>query len=1075
MSQQITFTAPTGFRASPLQARLWLNQGSVPSHAQLVLGLEGRADADALRAALHRVAERHEALRTTFLRPAGLAVPLQVILSEPTIDWRTEDLSALAPADQEARLAAALEDGPQIADLERGPILRSALLNLSGERHLLLIHAPALCVDARSLVLLAEELCAFYSGQRPTLDQPLQYADYAEWHHQLLESKEEGREAREHWPRLAAAPRSIPFGRRGQVPGGVPHAIRFSLADETVARIDALAARFGTTAKVVVLTCWQGLAARLTGERAAAIDYVLNGRTHADLDGAIGLFARRAPLSGPAEDAPFAEQVGEIRRALDEARRWQDYLGAQQAPVPSGVEFEWLPTFASRTVGGVRFFMEQLACHVAPDGLKLSCLWHEGQRLATLSCDAQLLDTGDLRRVARYLERILAGALGNPEAPLNAIDLVDEAERHRLLVTLNATVTDYSREQTIPDLFEEQAARTPDRPALIFGAERLTYADLNARANRLAHALRKRGVGRNDVVGLCLDRSADFIVALLGVLKAGGAYMPLYHDAPPARLAEQLRDAGCRIVVAQHSFTGRLLEFGGEVLCPDAEGTTLTGRPDANLSRDNEPGDLVYVLFTSGSTGRPKGVAVRHRNLVNYATFIMNEVGANKEALHFATVSTLAADLGNTCVFPALLSGGCLHVVGFETSVDGRLLGEYLACNPVDVLKITPSHLGALFGTGPAASLLPRKYLILGGEAVSWELVKRVTESSRCEVINHYGPTETTVGSLTFRLTEQTDATGDAATVPIGRPIANTVAYVVDDAGRPVPFGVPGELWIGGEGVTAGYLNQPESTGERFVRDPFLIDETARVYRTGDRVRYLADGTIEFLGRLDRQVKVRGFRVEPAEVEAVLCRHPSVRQAVVTTTTENGAATRLTAYCVPASDRPTPDELRRYLGGQLPEYMVPATITLLESLPLTANGKVDYRALPDPLSNGTAAAKPYVAPRDAVEEKLVAIWTEVLAIERVSLTDDFFDLGGHSLMATQVVSRIRGALGIQLPLRTIFESPTVAGLAEAIRQHKEEQKGEEVDQILAELEGLSDEEVQRLLALEMQTDAGAGL
>jgi amino acid adenylation domain-containing protein len=1083
MSQQLPpAAAPAGYRVSPLQARLWLTQDAGPvARGRCVLRLDGPLDVPALQGAVRRAVARHEILRTTFRRSAGLRVPLQVIGTDAAFAWETADLSALPSAEQEARVADLLrEDARRGGDLEQGPALRVTLVALAADRHLLVLGAPALCADARSLVLLAEEVCAHYGGDGPA-EAPLQYADYAEWHHQLLGTDDDdARAAARYRERTAAAapPRLVPFARRGAAePAGPPDSFALVIGGETLRTAGALAEQSGAPVEALFLACWQALVARLTGEGAALVNCVLEGRSHADLGAALGLFARPLPIAGATTDVPLAEALGHARRAVDEAARWQDHLVSEADADAGGAGFEWLPGFAECEVRGVRFALTRLDCDGGPAALKLSCLPLADGCRATFSYDPRRIRAEDVGRIAGYFERLLLAALRDPAAPLGAIDLLDDEERTSLLVALNRTPADYPRHKTIHQLFEEQVERSPDRPALVCAGERLSYRELNERANRQAHYLRGRGVGRQSVVGLYLDRSADMIVGLLGVLKAGAAYMPLYHDAPPARLAQQLAQTRTRIVLTQGQLTSRLPQFSGEVFCLDRDRARLDGESAANPPRAADADDLVYVIFTSGSTGQPKGVATRHRNLVNYVTFIGDKLRlsdpAQANGLHFAAVSTFAADLGNTCIFPALVSGGCLHVVEYETSVDGRLFAAYLAQNPIDVFKITPSHLAALFGTGPAAELLPRKYLVLGGEAASWELVRRVTDASRCAVINHYGPTETTVGSLTFSLADRTGATEDAATVPIGRPIANTLLYVVDAGGRPVPRGVPGELWIGGDGVGQGYLNQPEQTAERFLSNPFVVAPGARLYRTGDRVRYLGDGTVEFLGRLDHQVKVRGFRVELPEVEAVLRRHPAVRQAVVTATTDNGAATRLAGYYVPATgQRPTPDDVRRYLAEQLPEYMVPATLTPLDGLPLTANGKVDYRALPDPQTNGAAATKPYAAPRDAVEEQLVAIWKEVLGVERVGVSDDFFDLGGHSLLATQVVSRIRGALGVQLPLRAIFESPTVAGLADAVRQYEKEQKGEEVDEILAELEGLSDEEVQRLLALEMEPDAG---
>jgi amino acid adenylation domain-containing protein len=562
------------------------------------------------------------------------------------------------------------------------------------------------------------------------------------------------------------------------------------------------------------------------------------------------------------------------------------------------------------------------------------------------------------------------------------------------------------------------------------------------------------------------------ILGLLGILKAGGAFVPLHPELPKSRLAYQIDATRTPIVLTQEKQLGNLPDFPGEVICIDRDEARWMNASSANPGRTSSPEDLVYVIYTSGSTGTPKGVAVRHRNLVNYATFITRKLAAKgaDEALHFATVSTLSADLGHTCIFPSLISGGCLHVIPYQTAMDGSTFATYLNRYPIDVLKITPSHLVALLADQDVSTVLPRKYLVLGGEASSWELVRRVSKAKKCVVLNHYGPTETTVGSLTFSTWEHMDAAAISATVPIGRPIANTEVYLLDEHGRPVPLGVPGELCIGGAGVAEGYLNKPDQTAERFIRDPFADDPAARLYRTGDRARYLRDGNVEFLGRIDDQVKIRGFRVEPAEIAEVLHRHPSIGRAVVIAQDDLSGEKRLAAYVVRrGGTTPTAEDLRSFLSAELPDYMVPADFVLLDKLPLTPNGKVDRRALPNLELARIASANSYVAPRTPAEENLAAIWREVLGVERVGVTDNFFELGGHSLLGTQVISRVRNAFQVELQLRTLFETPSVAGMAEAIAQFQPRVAEEnEVDRMLAELEGLSEDEIQELLALETQ-------
>jgi amino acid adenylation domain-containing protein len=523
------------------------------------------------------------------------------------------------------------------------------------------------------------------------------------------------------------------------------------------------------------------------------------------------------------------------------------------------------------------------------------------------------------------------------------------------------------------------------------------------------------------------------LVGVLGILKAGAAYVPLSGDQPAARLEQQM--GGLAALLTEEQLQEKLPRFSGAMLRLDRDQARWGQQPDSNppLTIDSE--HLVYVIYTSGSTGAPKGVGVRHRNLVNYAHFIARRLELDKhgEGLRFATVSTLSADLGNTCIYPALLTGGSVQVVPYEVATDSQQLGEYMEKYAVDVLKIVPSHLGAMLETGGGRRVLPRKYLVLGGEMLSRGLVEKIADlQPGCAVVNHYGPTETTVGSLTLGLQEYDWKRSAARSIPIGRPIANTRIYILDGEQQPVPGGVVGELYIAGEGVAAGYVDQPERTAERFVHDRFGGDGEARMYRTGDLARYLADGQVEFLGRGDDQVKIRGFRVELGEIEAVLGQQAGVQQAVVLAREDGRGERRLAAYVVARRETNLDlNALREHLARHLPEYMIPAALVPLAKLPLTANGKVDRQALPAPEQASMEAAS-YVAPRTPTEQMVAQIWAEVLRLDRVGIHDNFFKIGGHSLKATQVISRVRKQLRKDLAIRLLFERPTVHEIARVV-------------------------------------------
>jgi amino acid adenylation domain-containing protein len=696
--------------------------------------------------------------------------------------------------------------------------------------------------------------------------------------------------------------------------------------------------------------------------------------------------------------------------------------------------------------------------------MQVLAVLQNGMSHLELHYDPRYFSRDAAQQVAQRLAVLATSAAQNPGLPIGELPIMSDAERQQVLTTFNNTSAEYPRTKCIHELFEETAARVPDLTALRFAETCFTYAQLNRRANQLAHLLRRKGVKPGVAVPLCLERSGEMIIALLAILKAGGAYVPLVPDNPKARLAQQLSDTQPPVVITEKKFLANLTG-PGEIICLDRDGALIDKESQNNPEWLNSPSDTAYIIYTSGSTGTPKGVAVAHSNVVNYSWFVSQRLNAAVEPLNFATVSTLAADLGNTAIFPALISGGCLHVIGYDTAMAADRFARYLQQHPVDVLKITPLHLASLLSASGGSKLLPRKYLILGGEAATWDLVRRVKQAGTCKVINHYGPTEATIGCCTFMVDENDVSEWSPATVPIGQPIANAQAYIVDQRMQPVPVGVPGELWIGGDGIAQGYLNRPRETSERFVGNPFSSDPAARLYRTGDLARFLSDGNIEFLGRIDQQIKIRGFRVEPAEIESVLKKNAAVQHAIVIPRDENGDK-RLVAYVIPANDsKQLASELRAYVQQLLPDYMVPSAIVCVDSFPLTRNGKIDIAALPSPEQVATERAM--IAPRNAVEEGLAYIWRQVLRTEQVGVEDNFFDLGGHSLLATQVIARIRSTFHVQLPLRSLFDTPTVAGLAQQIAAMPQNSEEDEVARLLQELEGLSDEEAERLLGQEM--------
>ncbi len=1021
---------------SPQQRRLWsLERGSFrsPYRTVGVLTADGPLDRGALAAALTAVAGRHEILRTRFQCLADMTIPLQIIAEQPACELIEHNLTGLPAVDQELRVAA-LFDGELEAgfDLARGPLLRAQLAVLAGERHALVLSLPSLCADMVGLFNLAREIVRAYGGPGEE-DEPIQYADLAQWQSELLDD-EETRPGREFWaaqdlsalavrlpgeperPAAEFSPRVLPLPRR-----------------ELAEVVEPLCRRLDEPPELILLAAWTLLLARVTDRAELVISVARDGRKYAELGGALGLFARSLPLRCAVDpEVRFAELVAGLRQGLETVGRWQECFAWNAAESPGAhpelTPFAWEAEPSSAVLsagGGLSFGLAERSCCCERFTAKLACGGSAEEPAAALHFDAALLAREEAEVLAERLLSALRSSLARPAASLGELDVLAPAERERLLVELNDSQVVWPDPGLVHHRFEAWAARAPDAPAVVAEDGSLTYAELNQRANRVAHLLRGRCVRPDSPVGLCCERSADLVVGLLAILKAGGAYLPLDPALPRERLAAMLEDAAVALVLTQHHLVESLPHLEIPVLELDREPASGPGEA-ADPSPSAAPENLAYVLFTSGSTGRPKGVAVEHRQLANYVRAIERRL-ALAPGVSFATVSTFASDLGNTVVFPALCGGGTLHVISQARLADPEALADYAAAHSIDCLKIVPSHLSALLSGSRPSLVLPRSRLVIGGEASRWELVERVrTLAPGCQVFNHYGPTETTVGVLAYRTTAEAPAAGR---VPLGRPLANCRTFVLTPSGEPVLPGGVGEIHVAGAGISRGYINRPGETAARFVPDPYSGRAGGRMYRTGDLARHLPGGDLEFVGRVDHQLKIRGFRIELGEIESVLASHSKVREAVVVARESASGDPRLVAYAVvdPAAE-PSIEELRDHLADWLPEVMLPAAIVRLDTLPLTANGKVDRGALPDPDQMESTAAPP----RTLTEEVLAEIWAELLGADRVGVHQPFFSLGGHSLLATQLVSRVRAELRVDLSLQDFFAAPTVAGMAAQI-------------------------------------------
>jgi amino acid adenylation domain-containing protein len=1027
-----------GFRLSPLQRRLWLRPGGCSAVSQCAVLITGRLWPLALREASQAVVADHEILRTTFQTPRGIKVPFQVVQKFLAPAWREVSLAAVPVGEQEDRIQSLLDEERDAgANLADGPVLRLVVARLGPDRHALLVTLPVLCADARTLRNLVVELLAACGLGPPRAEEPLQYADVAEWQNDLFRADaddENVEPARAYWRRQSPKTGDLPSLPGERPPAGEascePRSVRLDLTADLPA-LELCARTHGVSLSEVLLAGWLTLLWRLTGGDQVTVGVGLDGRRHAEMADSLGLFARRLPLRGRFDSRQrFGEVLCQVADTGVEAAEWQDYAdwdeggrdSRQQVVCAAGFEFEDWPDISLR-LGGSASLLERRVS-LEPFRVELDTLRRGDELTAKIHYDAALLPEPAAQALARQLATLLRSATADPGQAVAELDLLGPEERGRLLVAFNAGEAPAPRTRSVHELFEQQVRRNPATTAAVFEGDEVTYSELNRSANRLAHHLRALGIGPEDRVALGLERSLDVLVALLGTLKAGAAFLPLDLSYPRERLATMLEDAGARAILTWGAGEGRLPERGiPTIRLDDPE---LRSRSDLDPAPAVEPENLAYVLFTSGSTGRPKGVAVEHRQLLHYLDGILRLLELPPDA-SFATVSTFAADLGNTAIYPALCAGGTLHLLAQDRSSDPAAFADYCRRHLIDCLKIVPSHLAALMTCERPAELLPRRRLVLGGEALSWDLIRRIREaSSDLQVLNHYGPTETTVGVLCGAVGDA--ATPDLTSVPLGRPLPGSRVYVLDVRCEPVPAGVPGELYIGGGGLSRGYLGYPEATAEKFIPDSFSGESGVRLYRTGDLVRFPPAGGIEFLGRVDQQVKIRGFRIELGEIEAVLESHAGVQRAVVTVYERPAGKRHLAAFLLtrPRYDL-TASALRRFMRERLPESMHPSVFVFLKALPLTANGKVDRRALAVPEEEDVPRVR-FVAPRTPVERTLARIWSEVLGLDRLGVHDNFFELGGDSILSIQILARASEA-GLAFTPQQIFQHQTIAELA----------------------------------------------
>jgi amino acid adenylation domain-containing protein len=1040
------------------QERLWfldrLEPGSSFYNLPAALRLRGALDVEALGRALGEIVRRHEALRTVFVEAEGS--PVQAVAPFGGWSLPVEDLARL---DEGARATAARRSlawgAARPFDLSAGPLFRASLLRLDVEEHVLLLCMHHVVSDGWSMGVLFGELSALYAAYRegrpsPLPQLPVQYADYAVWQRRHLSGETVERQLAYWRERLADAPAllELPTDRpRPPVPAYEGSNESVDLPGELLARLKALGRREGATLYMTLLAASQVLLSKYAGSGDVVVGSPIAGRTRGETEGLIGFFVNtlvlRTDLSG---DPGFREALRRVRGVTLGAYEHQELpfekLVAELSPertlghTPLFQVMFALVRRADPVTGLLAGLQTEPAAVEIPTvkfDLNLVFTEHPDGFQAELGYRTDLFESATIARMLGHLRRVLEQVAGDGDPRLSALELLDAAEREQVLAAWNRTARPYP-DTPLHDLFAEWARRAPDAAAVHFEGETVRYGELDRRSDSIARRLRAAEVGPEVRVGILAEPGAALVAGVLGILKAGGAYLPLDPAYPAERLAFMLDDAGAPVILAQPDLLASLPPVGARVLSLDAEADHDAENGSAvalHASRaPNEAGcslfpipcslSLVYVIYTSGSTGRPKGVLVEHRALSNLVHHSAAEMGMGS----WDTTLCLASVSFDVWVYQALVPlalGGAVRMVPREQAMDPPALVE--AMEDVTAMFMVPAlmrQLAPILRATHPAGLPGVRLVCTGGDVVPPELQAELSEVfPNADVRVAYGPTEATVACSSHVVGE-----GGVGRNLIGRPFSNTVMYVVDAAGEPVPVGVPGELWIGGAGVARGYLGRPALTAGTFVPDAFGGAPGARLYRSGDRVRWTAEGELEFLGRIDTQVKVRGFRVEPGEIEAAVRRHPGVRECAVVAR-EAGGDRQLVAYLAGDVDV---GALREQLRAALPAHMVPAAIMVLDTLPLTPSGKLDRKALPAPEYAGDEER--YVGPRTPAEEVLAGIWAEVLELERVGVEENFFHLGGHSLLAARVVARARAALGVEIPLRALFEAPTVAGLAE---------------------------------------------
>ena len=1054
----MTKEAVEGYRLSPQQQRLWKLQQIDESRAyrvQCSVIIEGALDVESLRLAVGRVVERHEILRTRFQHLPGSCAPLQAINEDAQPSWRSIDLTK-KNAEAQGRIVERIfqEELQRAFDLTRSSLLRVSLLKLSADAHVLIISLHALCADAASLQNLIGEIVRSYGDHLrgvETLGEPTQYLQFSEWQNELL-NEEAAEQARNYWRgQESATADNVAFDfeiKHAAERSFKPSTCVVEIAGSVLAEVERYVSVSDCSINDFSLTCWRILLRRLLGADEIVLGVMYDARRYEELQDALGLFTKWLPLRNQFDGSfRFQEVLDQLRRFKEAADDWGEYFvwetiddGLGNAGGGASFGFESLQEPARHTIEDTSFTMSQRYICTERFKIKLSCTALGNSLRAELHYDASLFKGEDIERLARAFEALFEDAARHPQRQIRSLHLLTPVER-QWIIELNDTHRLHPlRHFSIPQLFERQVDLTPDAPALIFAETELSYAQLNAEANQLAHLISAHGIGHDAIVALSLPRSSEMVIALLAILKAGAAYLPLEPDYPPERLSFMLKDAGASLLLTLSSlrerFAAALSGTALPVIALDQHGSEIQTLSSANPPPTVEPLNLAYVIYTSGSTGQPKAAMNTHQAITNRLLWMQSAFNLSS-ADAVLQKTPFSFDVSVWEFFWPLMVGARLVLARPGGQADPQYLCDLIAQRQITTMHFVPSMLRVFLETGQLSKCESLQRVISSGEALTAELKERFRGRMGCGLYNLYGPTEAAVDVSWFECQAEQRA---EASVPIGRPIWNVRLYILDEQQQLLPVGVSGELYISGVALGRGYLRRPELTAEKFVPDPHSTEAGARMYRTGDVGRYRGDGVIEYLGRMDEQVKIRGYRVELGEIESELLKVEGIEGAVVVARRAEGGEQQLVAYVVTGGAEVEVGRVREELRGRVPEYMIPGVYVRMERLPETASGKVDRRRLPaldEARGERVGGGQQYLAPRSLVEELVAEIWSDVLRVERVGVHDNFFDLGGHSLLAMQVVIRLRNTFYIDVPADILFRAPTLEKLSRALIEIEE--------------------------------------